>query len=139
MIDNSTNDEVMYLNENVKQQYAQSIPIAIKPKFKQEFDRLEELHVLKKVKGPTDWVSSLVNIIKPSGKLHVCIDPQHLNTALKRKQYPLPVIDDVLLKLAKDKIFSKADCNEGFLQCELDEESSRLTTFQTPWGRYRWC
>ena len=110
MIDNSTNDEVMYLNENVKQQYAQSIPIAIKPKFKQEFDRLEELHVLKKVQGPTDWVSSLVNVVKPSGELHVCIDPQHLNTAPKREHYPLPVIDDVLLKLAKDKIFSKADC-----------------------------
>ena len=26
---------------------------------------------------------------------------------------------------------------EGFLQVELDEESSQLTVFQTPWGRYR--
>lgn len=25
---------------------------------------------------------------------------------------------------------------EGFLQVELDEESSKLTVFQTPWGRY---
>lgn len=27
---------------------------------------------------------------------------------------------------------------EGFLQVELDEESSKLTVFQTPWGQYRW-
>ena len=27
---------------------------------------------------------------------------------------------------------------EGFIQVELNEGSSRLTTFQTPWGRYRW-
>ena len=27
---------------------------------------------------------------------------------------------------------------DGFLQTELDEESSRLTTFQTTWGRHRW-
>ena len=26
---------------------------------------------------------------------------------------------------------------EGFLQVESDEESSKLTVFQTPWGRYR--
>ena len=115
------------------------VPIAIKPKLQEELERLEHLEVIKKVEGPTDWVSSLVNVIKPSGKLRVCIDPQHLNQALKREQYPLPVIDDVLPKLAKVKIFSKADCKEGFLQCELDEESSHLTTCQTPWGRYRWC
>ena len=34
-------------------------------------------------------------------------------------------------------MFSKVDLKEGFLQVELDEESSRLTVFQTPWGRYR--
>ena len=27
---------------------------------------------------------------------------------------------------------------DGFLQVELDDESNRLTTFQTPWGRHRW-
>ena len=35
-------------------------------------------------------------------------------------------------------MFSKADLQEGFLQVSLDEASSRLTTFQTPWERYRW-
>ena len=36
------------------------------------------------------------------------------------------------------KVFSKADLRDGFLQIQLDEESSKLTTFQTPWGRYRY-
>ena len=35
-------------------------------------------------------------------------------------------------------LFSKADLKDGFLQIQLDEESSKLTTFQTPWGRYRY-
>ena len=34
-------------------------------------------------------------------------------------------------------MFSKVDLKEGFLQVELDEESSHLTVFQTPWRRYR--
>ncbi|PIK48458.1 hypothetical protein BSL78_14706 [Apostichopus japonicus] len=113
------------------------VPVAIKPMLKAELKRLEELNVIQKVTKPTDWVSSLVSVTKSSGKLRVCIDPQPLNKALKRGHYPLPVIEDILPQLAKVKVFSKADCKEGFLQCELDNESSYLTTFQTPWGRER--
>ena len=48
------------------------------------------------------------------------------------------MIEDVLPDLSDAKEFSKADLKDGSLQIELDEESSKLTTFQSPWGRYRW-
>jgi hypothetical protein len=48
------------------------------------------------------------------------------------------VIDDILPELGKAQVFSKADFKDSFLQIELDDESSRLTTFQTPWGQHRW-
>lgn len=114
------------------------VPISVKDKLKDELGRLEKLDVITKVTEPTEWVSGLVVVQKPSGKVRVCIDPQHLNKSLKRGHYPLPTIDDVLPMLNNVKVFTKADCKEGFLQCELDEESSYLTTFQTPWGRFRW-
>ena len=114
------------------------VPLAVKPKLKTELERLTELNVIEPVTGPTDWVSALVCVEKPNGKLRVCIDPQPLNVALKRVHYPLPVIEDILPELKDVKVFSKADLKEGFLQCELDEESAKLTTFQTPWGRYCW-
>ena len=75
---------------------------------------------------------------KPNKNIRVCIDPQHLNKALKRSHYPLPVIEDILPDIGKAKVFSKADLKEGYLQIKLDKQSSMLTTFQTPWGRYRW-
>ena len=56
---------------------------------------------------------------------------------MKRSHYPLPIIEEILPELAKAKVFSKVDLKEGFLQVELDDESSQLTVFQTPWGRYR--
>ena len=68
----------------------------------------------------------------------MCIDPQHLNKALKRSHYPLPVIEDILPELADVKVFSKAYLKDGFLQIQLDQESSKLATFQTPWVRYRY-
>ena len=114
------------------------VPLALKERLKEELACLEKANVIKREEEPTDWVSSLVVTEKPNGKLRVCIDPQHLNKALKRSHYPLPVIEDILPELADVKVFSKADIKDGFLQIQLDQESSKLTTFQTPWGRYRY-
>ena len=74
---------------------------------------------------------------KPDGNIRLCIDPRYLNLALKRSHYPLPVIEEILQELSEAKVFSKVDLKQGFLQVELDEESSKLTVFQTPWSHYR--
>ena len=113
------------------------VPVALKGKFKEEIDRLIDVGVLAKVEEPTKWVPSAVVTAKPNGKVRVCIDPRPLNKALHRSHYHLPVIDDILPDLGKARVFSKADLKDGFLQIELDDESSRLTTFETPWGRHR--
>ena len=57
---------------------------------------------------------------------------------LKRCHYPIPTIEEVLPGLAKAKLFSKVDCKNGYWQVKLDEESSMLTVFNTPFGRYKW-
>ena len=113
-------------------------PINLKEKIKKKLDEMTEMNVITKVDEPTDWVSRMVASIKKNGDIRICIDPQALNAALKRELHPLPVIDDILLELSKARIFSKFDLRNGYWQCELDSESSMLTTFQTPFGRYRW-
>ena len=90
------------------------------------------------VEKPTEWVSQFVVCRKKSGKLRVCIDPKPLNKALKREHYHLQVLDDVLPCLNKAKEFTKLDLASAFWHIQLDEESSFLTTFNTPFGRYRW-
>ena len=80
--------------------------------------------MIRKVNKPTEWVSSLAVVKKRNGKL--------------RKHYPLPVIEDILPELSNVKVFSKADLKDGFLHIGLDDESSLLTTFQTPWRRHCW-
>ena len=44
----------------------------------------------------------------------------------------------IATRLNGAKLFSVFDTSNGFWQVELDEESSMLTTFNTPFGRYRW-
>ena len=81
-------------------------------------------------------VSNIVIATKPSGDLSICIDPKPLNKALKREKYPIPVIDDVLPELARAKMFTKIDAKNGYWHVALDDESAKLTTFDTPFGRY---
>ena len=114
-------------------------PFAMKEPLKQELDRLVKTGILIPVDVPTDWISSMVVFKKSNGKIRLCIDPKPLNQALKRNQYyPLPVIDDLLPLLANAKVFSVVDAKNGFWHVQLDSESSLLTTFGTPWGRFRW-
>ena len=114
------------------------VPIAIKEDLGKELERLVKLGILAKVTEPTPWVSSLVVARKPSGKLRVCIDPQDLNKGLQRAHYPMPTIEDILPDLSKAKCFSVLDAKDGFWHVRLDYESSLMTTFNSPFGRFRW-
>ena len=73
---------------------------------------------------------------KKSGQLRFCLDPKDLNDAIQREHYPLPVIEDVATRLAGAKVFTVLYVQQGFWHVELDDESSFMTTFNTPFGRY---
>ena len=48
----------------------------------------------------------------------------------------MPTQEDITCRLAGVTYFSKLDANQGFWQIPLDNESSYLKTFNTPYGRY---
>ena len=105
---------------------------------KKELNRLQTAGVIAPINTPTHWVSNLVVIRKPSGKLRVSIDPKPLNKALKRNHCPLPVIEDILPDFASAKVFSLFDVHDGCWQLRLDDASSFLTTVEMSYGCYRW-
>ena len=109
------------------------IPTALKERFTKE-----NLGEIAPGNRPTPWVSSVVVATKKPRALRISIDSRPLNAALKRERYQLPILDDFLPELGQAKIFS-VDLRSGYWDCVLDEESSLLTTFATPFGRYRWC
>lgn len=68
----------------------------------------------------------------------MCLDSRDLNKGFKRSHYPMTPIEDVLTDLNDAKFFSMFDVKNGFWHVELDDESSQLKTYNTPFGRYRW-
>nr|KAG5690638.1 hypothetical protein BaRGS_022137 [Batillaria attramentaria] len=78
----------------------------------------------------------MVPVLKKSGQIRICTDFKKLNEAVKRERYILPTLDDLLHKLSGSRVFSKLDATSGFWQLPLDDETTKLTTFITPDGRY---
>ena len=109
------------------------MPVALKEEIKHELKQLQRLGVIKKVTEPTPRHSSLVTARKSNGQLRVCLD---LNEAFS---HPTPTIDEILPELGRAKLFSTVDVNNRFWHVELTDESSLLTTFHSPFGRFRWC
>ena len=50
----------------------------------------------------------------------------------------MPTLDDITPELAKMRVFTIFDANNGFLRNRLDETSSKYTTLHTPFGWYCW-
>ncbi|XP_014662711.1 PREDICTED: uncharacterized protein K02A2.6-like [Priapulus caudatus] len=112
------------------------VPVPLKDRLKDKIDHMEKQGIIAKVTKPTEWISSLV-AVQSQNKLRVCIDPRDLNKA-KTSKIPMPTVEEILPKLAKAKVFTVLDAKDGFFQVKLDEPSSYLTTFWTPFGRYRY-
>ena len=87
-------------------------------------------NIIEQVDQPTDWVSSMLVVSKPSTeaegetKLRICLDPRDLNLAIKREHFPMPTIEEIATRLNGAKLFSVFDASNGFWQVELDDESS---------------
>ncbi|CAB4057354.1 unnamed protein product [Lepeophtheirus salmonis] len=90
------------------------IPVALQPKVKAELVRLK------------------------SGDMRSCLHPCNLNKALKREHYQILLLEDTRYNMSLSKVFAKLDVKSAYCHCELDESSSQLTTFQSPFCLYRW-
>ncbi|XP_055526958.1 uncharacterized protein K02A2.6-like [Wyeomyia smithii] len=102
-------------------QQPRSVPIAMRSLLKEELRKLERDSIIMKETQHTDWVRNIV-LIRKGGQTG-----------------PFATIDEVLPELGQAKVFSTVDAKKGFWHVLLDNESSRLTTFWTPFGRYRWA
>ena len=111
-------------------------PIQLKEELQKALDKMVQDKVIKRVTEPTEWVSSLAFSRKKDGSLRICLDPKDLNRAIKRCHHKTPTLEEITHKFTGAKHFSKLDAKNGYWSVKLDHESSLLTTFNSPFGRY---
>ena len=115
------------------------VPVQLQGAYQEELERLTRAGILVQVHNEyTAWFNSTVVTRKPNGTIRLCLDPRDLKRAVQRTPYYVRTIDDVIPKVSGASHFKILDARSGFWQVELDDESSKLCTFSTPWGKYRW-
>ena len=120
---------------------ARPVPIHQQAEFKGQLQEMLGAGVIVPVTEPTPWINSFV-IVETMDKLgnirmRICLDPTPLNKAVIREPYHSRSPDDIYHHLCNAKHLTVVNFRKHYWQCLLDEESSYLTTFNTPYGRFR--
>ena len=118
-----------------------SIPFAYRDKLKAELDLLQTQGIIAPVTEPTEWCAPIVVTPKKhTDNIRMCVDLSRLNRYVRRERYQSSTPAQAVADIAADsaKIFTKIDAIKGYHQCPLDEESQTLTTFITPFGRFKY-
>lgn len=125
------------LKENATPYHARPYPIpkAYEQTLRMEVDRLCELGVLKKT-NRSEWAAPTFIIPKKDGTVRFINDFRELNKRIKRKPFPIPNIQDLLLKLEGFRYATSLDLNMGYYHIRLSPDSRKLCTIVLPWGKY---
>ncbi|UYV83268.1 K02A2.6-like, partial [Cordylochernes scorpioides] len=115
------------------------VPIPLMEKLKTRLEELEKAGIIAQVNVATEWCAPTVIAGKPNGDIRLCVGLSRLNEHVQREVHPMPVVEHMLGQLGEARFFSKLDANSGFHQIPLSLDCQHLTTFITPFGRYKYC
>ena len=113
------------------------IPKHYENTMKLEVQRLCNLGVLKKV-NRSEWAAPTFIIPKNNGLVRFISDFRQLNQRIERKPFPIPKIQDLLLKLEGFQYATSLDLNMGYYHISLTPLSKSLCTIVLPWGKYEY-
>ena len=123
---------------------ARNIPFCWREEVKKQLDDLQEKKIIEPVHHPTEWCHPLVPVPKRSsdGSVSGCrltVDFTKLNKFVKRPTHPVRGTHDAVASIERGaRFFTKIDSKSGYHQVPIRPEDQDLTTFMTPWGRYRY-
>ena len=129
----------IHLKDNVTPYHGKpyKIPQIYEAQLRREVERLVKLGVLKKV-NHSEWGAPCFIIPKKDLTVRFLTDLRELNKRIKRYPYPIPNIQDLLMKLKGFQWATTLDLNMGYYHIELCPASKKLCTIVLPWGKYEY-
>jgi hypothetical protein len=80
----------------------------------------------------------LKTLKKEDNRVHWISNSLQLHKVIRGKQYPLPIITDILRKHSGYKFFAKFDVSMQYYTFELDNKSQDSCTIITPFDKYKY-
>ena len=119
---------------------ARQVPLRFQEPANRTVEDLVKSKVIIREDDPQDWCALGFFVPKADGiNVRMVTDYSKINKFVKRPVDPCPSVADIVRSIpAGTKFFAKMDAIHGYFQLALDEESSKLTTFLLPSGRYRY-
>ena len=84
------------------------------------------------------WAAPTFIVPKKDKSVRIVSDFRRLNMQIKRTPYPLPHINDMLLKVSNFTYATALDLTMGYYNICLSEEASKFCTITTPFGKYEY-
>jgi hypothetical protein len=73
---------------------------------------------------------------KGDGSLRLCVDYRGLNEGTIKNRYPLPLLQETLMRLSKARYFTKLDVRNAYNLLRIAEGEEWKTAFRTRYGLY---
>ena len=107
---------------------ARPVPYALQEAVEAEYSRLESEGIVERVEF-SDWATPMVHVPKADGTTRSCGDyAVTVNPQLNVPRYPIPLPEDVFVKLHGGKRFTKLDLKSAYQQLPLDPDSQQYVT-----------
>lgn len=84
------------------------------------------------------YASPVLLVSKKTGEKRMCVDYRALNKVTKKERYPLPLIQDQLDRLSKQRVFSCLDVMSAYHCVQIEDDSKQYTGFITPDGHFQY-
>ena len=96
----------------------------------EEVEKLLIASFIREVFYP-EWLTNIVMVKKPNGKLWMCVDFTDINNAYPKDSFPLPKIDQLEDSTAGHGLLTFMDAFSGYNQIRMNKEDQEKTTFVT--------
>ncbi len=105
-------------------------------------DEIEDWKLKKKLEPPepSGWGSPMFMVPKPPGSkkpFRPVIDLRSVNAAAEIDSYTIPLIDEILTRQGRKKIWAKLDLKDAFSQIPLAPEARSIFKLTTPLGDFQ--